>query len=55
MVNDVSAGKVFGSDATSAHIIAAHGLVSSVTGSKTLAAHRILDAVATWRHQPERG
>jgi len=55
VVNDVSAGKVFGSDATSAHIIAAHGLVSSVTGSKTLAAHRILDAVATWRHQPERG
>ncbi|HPZ50711.1 MAG TPA: bifunctional phosphopantothenoylcysteine decarboxylase/phosphopantothenate--cysteine ligase CoaBC [Propionibacteriaceae bacterium] len=49
VVNDVSGGKVFGSETTTVHILDTRGLIASVTATKMLAAHRILDAVIIQR------
>jgi phosphopantothenoylcysteine decarboxylase/phosphopantothenate--cysteine ligase len=44
VLNDVSGGRVFGSDATDITIIAPSGIVAQAAGSKSAAAHAILDA-----------
>jgi phosphopantothenoylcysteine decarboxylase/phosphopantothenate--cysteine ligase len=49
VLNDVSGGRVFGSDTTTIHILDSEGLVASVSGTKALAAHHILDAVVQRR------
>ncbi len=53
VVNDVSGGKVFGSDETTVSILDPTGVVAHVSGSKSLAAHRILDAVLADRSKKE--
>ncbi len=54
VVNDVSDGKVFGADETAVHILDDQGLVTAVTATKDLVAHRILDAVVA-RRRPYEG
>ena len=49
VVNDVSGNKVFGLSETTVMIVDAAGVRARVTGSKTVAAHRILDAVVEYR------
>ncbi|MGC3955777.1 MAG: bifunctional phosphopantothenoylcysteine decarboxylase/phosphopantothenate--cysteine ligase CoaBC [Propionicimonas sp.] len=44
VLNDVSGGRVFGSDATDITIIGTTGVVAQATGSKAAAAHAIIDA-----------
>lgn len=44
VLNDVSGGRVFGADATDITIISPAGVVASATGSKSAAAHAIIDA-----------
>ncbi|MCW5953182.1 MAG: bifunctional phosphopantothenoylcysteine decarboxylase/phosphopantothenate--cysteine ligase CoaBC, partial [Propionibacteriaceae bacterium] len=44
VLNDVSGGRVFGSDATDVTIISETGVVASAVGSKSAAAHAIIDA-----------
>ena len=45
VLNDVSGGRVFGSDATDITIISETGVVAGAVGSKSAAAHAIIDAV----------
>ncbi len=49
VVNDVSGNKVFGLSETTVMIVDAAGVRASATGSKTVVAHRILDAVVQYR------
>jgi phosphopantothenoylcysteine decarboxylase/phosphopantothenate--cysteine ligase len=49
VVNDVSGSKVFGRSDTTVLIVDAAGVRDRVTGSKAVAAHRILDAVVQYR------
>lgn len=49
VVNDVSGSKVFGLSETDVMIVDAVGVRASATGSKTVVAHRILDAVVQCR------
>lgn len=49
VLNDVSGGRVFGSDATSITIISDTGVVASAAGRKSVAAHAIIDAVISER------
>ncbi len=44
VLNDVSGGRVFGSDATQITIISDTGVVADAVGSKSAAAHTIIDA-----------
>ncbi|MGC4153454.1 MAG: bifunctional phosphopantothenoylcysteine decarboxylase/phosphopantothenate--cysteine ligase CoaBC [Propionicimonas sp.] len=44
VLNDVSGGRVFGSDATDITVISETGVVASAVGSKAAAAHAIIDA-----------
>ncbi|MGC3956246.1 MAG: bifunctional phosphopantothenoylcysteine decarboxylase/phosphopantothenate--cysteine ligase CoaBC [Propionicimonas sp.] len=44
VLNDVSGGRVFGSDATDTVIISSTGVVASAAGSKSAVAHAIIDA-----------
>ena len=44
VLNDVSGGRVFGSDATDITIISETGVVAGAVGSKSAAAHAIIDA-----------
>ncbi len=49
VLNDVSGSKVFGLSDTTVMIVDAGGVLDEVTGTKSVAAHRILDAVVTHR------
>ena len=49
VVNDVSDNMVFGRSETTVMIVDAAGVRASATGSKTVVAHRILDAVVQYR------
>jgi phosphopantothenoylcysteine decarboxylase/phosphopantothenate--cysteine ligase len=49
VVNDVSDNMVFGRSETTVMIVDTAGVRASATGSKTLVAHRILDAVVQYR------
>jgi phosphopantothenoylcysteine decarboxylase/phosphopantothenate--cysteine ligase len=49
VVNDVSGNKVFGLSETTVMIVDAAGVRASATGSKSVVAHRILDAVVQYR------
>lgn len=49
VLNDVSGNKVFGLSDTTVMIVDAGGVLDQVTASKSVAAHRILDAVVTHR------
>lgn len=49
VLNDVSGSKVFGLSDTTVMIVDAGGILDEVTGTKSVAAHRILDAVVTHR------
>jgi phosphopantothenoylcysteine decarboxylase/phosphopantothenate--cysteine ligase len=49
VANDVSAGKVFGSDKNNVLILSKQGTQESVTGSKTLVANAILDILTEYK------
>lgn len=49
VLNDVSGGRVFGSDATEVIVISPSGVVAEATGSKAAAAHAVLDAALALR------
>ena len=53
VVNDVSGGRVFGSDDTRITILGADGVVADIAGDKNLAAHAILDAALGVREREE--